>query len=289
MSRLPSKIYRIFSLRPTRLTVFLWLPAAALILISCNKSDDPEPKNASGTFTLHMEHHENGMPLQLHKLIYANQAGNQYMVTGLKYFISDITLHYDGGKNLILDGWKDIFYIDEDIPGSLSWQFFDQIPAMKYDSVSFIFGITGAKNQSFMFVNPPEALMMWPQVLGGGYHYLMLDGKWKDTAGVLQPFNFHLGIGQLYKGPGFEVDSIYAFVQNWFRVSLPGSGFQMAEGGTVTLHLAMDIENWFRDPYVFDFNHWGGAIMQLQPAMEQVRENGRNVFSVIRFSNGKQP
>lgn len=258
-------------------------------MISCKKNDAPEPGIASGTLSLSMEHKENGMPLQLHKLIYFNQAGNQYMVTGLKYFISDVTLYFDGGKNLILDGWRDIVYIDEDIPASLSWQFFDEIPAGKYDSVSFIFGISGAKNQSFMFVNPPEALMMWPQVLGGGYHYLMLDGKWKDTAGVLQPYNFHLGIGQLYKGSGFEVDSIYAFVQNWFRVSLPGSGFQMAEGGKVTLHLAMNIENWFRDPYVFDFNHWGGAIMQLQPAMEQVRENGRDVFSVIRLSNVNQP
>ena len=30
-----------------------------------------------------------------------------------------------------------------------------------------------------MFVNPPEVNMMWPDVLGGGYHYLMLNGKWK--------------------------------------------------------------------------------------------------------------
>jgi hypothetical protein len=25
-----------------------------------------------------------------------------------------------------------------------------------------------------MFVNPPEVNMAWPEVLGGGYHYLML-------------------------------------------------------------------------------------------------------------------
>lgn len=289
MSRLSFSIHRNFSCCRKWIPAVLFFLTAATLLSACERKDSPEPDVASGRLSFRMEHLEQGMPLQMHQLIYSNQAGNVYMVSGLKYFISDVTLYHDGGKSLMLNGWKDIFYIDEDIPSGRSWQFFDKIPAGSYDSVSFVFGFTGEKNKSFMFVNPPEALMMWPEVLGGGYHYLMLDGKWKDTAGVLQPFNFHLGIGQLYKGEGFEVDSIYAFIQNWFRVSLPGSGFQMTDGGEITLHVAMHIEKWFREPYVFDFNHWGGAIMQLQPAMEQVRENGRNVFSVIRISTRQQP
>ena len=131
-----------------------------------------------------------------------------------------------------------------------------------------------------MFVDPPEVNMAWPEVLGGGYHYLMLDGKWKDPSGILQPFNFHLGIGQLYHGPGYNTDSIYAFVQNYFRVSLPGSGFTLADNETMQFRLSMNIESWFETPEVFDFNHWGGAIMQDQAAMETARENGRDVFSI---------
>ena len=123
--------------------------------------------------------------------------------------------------------------------------------------------------------------MFWPEVLGGGYHYMMLDGKWKDTTGTLQPFNFHLGIGQLYHGTGFNTDSIYAFVQNYFRVSLPGSSFLLNNNDTLSFNLSMNLESWFETPSVFDFNQWGGAIMQNQTAMEMTRENGKDVFSIL--------
>ena len=131
-----------------------------------------------------------------------------------------------------------------------------------------------------MFVDPPEVNMFWPEVLGGGYHYMMINGKWNDTTGVNMPFNFHLGIGQLYRGNTYNVDSIYAFVQNYFTVSLPGSAFTIADKDTATFRLTMNIENWFENPHVFDFNQWGGAIMQNQPAMQIVKENGWDVFSI---------
>ena len=62
--------------------------------------------------------------------------------------------------------------------------------------------------------------MMWPDILGGGYHYMMINGKWKNENNVTDNFAFHLGIGQLYKSNVIDVDSIYAFVQNYFYVKL---------------------------------------------------------------------
>jgi hypothetical protein len=109
---------------------------------------------------------------------------------------------------------------------------------------------------------------------------MMINGKWKDTTGTLMPFNFHLGIGQLYKGTGYNVDSIYAFVQNYFTVSLPGFSFHLTEGDTVSFKLSMNIEQWFENPHVYDHDYWGGAIMQNQPAMQMAKENGWNVFSI---------
>jgi hypothetical protein len=198
----------------------------------------------------------------------------------VKYFISDITFWAHDGTKVMVDDWQDIFYLDVDIPSTLEFQVYDPLPAGKYDSVSFTFGIPEEKNVSFMFVNPPEVNMSWPDILGGGYHYLMLDGKWKDHAGSLQPFNFHLGIGQLYHGEGFDTDSIYAFVQNYFRVSPGDSGFTIDAGDTINLHLTMHIESWFETPHTFDFDVWGGAIMQNQQAMEIGKINGFDVFSL---------
>ena len=259
----------------------LWIfPFLILFLTGCKKGDDSGPEPATGRIIFSIDHQVNGQPLKENELVYTNEAGNEYLITEVKYFISDITLFRNDGSKKEIGDWKDIFYVDEDMPETKTIHFPDKIPAGTYDSINFIFGISGEKNKSFMYVDPPEVLMGWPQVLGGGYHYMMMNGKWKDINGFITPFNFHLGIGQLYKGNNYNVDSIYAFVQNYFTVSLPGSSFTLSDKDTVTFRLTMNIENWFKNPHVFDFNEWGGAIMQNQPAMQMAKENGWNVFSV---------
>jgi hypothetical protein len=243
------------------------------------KKDDPAEEPA-GSINLAFEQHADGVPLVKDDLRYTNAAGNRFLVTEVKYFISDITLYQSGGTQIHIDDKAEVFYADNDIPSTLSVPLQDPIPAGSYDSVSFIFGIPEAKNKSQLFVNPPEALMGWPEVLGGGYHYMMINGKWVDTTGFLQPFNFHLGIGQLYHGSGFDTDSIYAFVQNDFRVSLPGSSFSVGDKEVLTLKITMNIEKWFGPPQVYDFNVWGGAMMQNQAAQAVARENGRFAFEI---------
>ncbi len=253
------------------------------LFTGCKKNEDPPPVALSGTLFFSIDHQVDGAPLKLNELIYTNAAGNEYLVTDVMYFISDITLYRNDGLQKMIGEWKDIFYVDEHIPETKTIQFFDKIPVGTYDSITFIFGISEAKNKSYLFVNPPEAIMGWPEVLGGGYHYMMMNGKWQDSTGLLMPFNFHLGIGQLYKGNDYNVDSIYAFVQNYFKVSLPGSSFTLADREKVTFKLTMNIQNWFENPHVYDHNHWGGAIMQKQPAMQMAKENGWNVFSIRRL------
>ncbi len=257
----------------------------ASILSACKKVDNTTPASPSGKIIFSINHCVNGQPLTENELIYTNAAGNNYLITEVKYFISDITFYRNDGSKKVIGDWKDIFYVDENIPETKTIRFFDKIPAGAYDSITFIFGIPEQKNKSFMFVNPPEVDMFWPEVLGGGYHYMMINGKWKDTTGVNQPFNFHLGIGQLYHGNTANVDSIYAFVQNYFMVHLPGSGFNMNDKDTLTFNLSMNIEKWFENPHIFDFNYRGGAIMQNQPAMQMAKENGWDVFA-IKFQPG---
>jgi hypothetical protein len=108
----------------------------------------------------------------------------------------------------------------------------------------------------------------------------MINGKWLDENEVEQFYNFHLGIGQLYHGDEINFDSIYAYVQNYFTVSLPGSSFELKKDQTREIDIVMNIESWFETPHDFDFNYWGGAIMEVQPAMRMGIENGHDVFSI---------
>jgi len=262
---------------PLVLVIFLCLASA------CKRGSGPVPETPSGTIQFSIEHRVDGALLELNDLVYTNAAGNEYLVSDLMYFISDITLYRNNGTHIVIGAQKDIFYIDERIPTTKTIQFADKIPAGTYDSITFIFGISEVKNKSFIFVNPPEVLMGWPEVLGGGYHYMMMNGKWKDTNEDIQPFNFHLGIGQLYKGNTYNVDSIYAFVHNCFTVHLPGSSFKLADKELLGFRLTMNIGKWFETPHVYDFNYWGGAIMQNQAALQVAKENGWDVFSIVKI------
>lgn len=264
---------------------FVGMFAMAILLgwcTSCSDDTVAPQEPPSGTLSLQVNHLVDGNAPLLNQVIYTNAAGNPYSVTDVMYFISDIDLYGRDGHISRIKAWKDIFYLDIKMPATLSVQFPDRIPAGEYDSLAFTFGLSPEKNISYTFVNPPEAIMAWPEVLGGGYHYMMINGWWRDMQGALQPYNFHLGIGQLYKGTGYNTDSIYAFVHNNFRVTLPGSAFTVTDGGNTALNLTMHIDRWFRDPHTWDHNHWGGAIMQNQAAMQEGKENGWNVFTMAQ-------
>jgi hypothetical protein len=121
--------------------------------------------------------------------------------------------------------------------------------------------------------------MSWPETLGGGYHYMMLNGWFFRGDTTKTPLNVHLGRGQIYRGETPNVDSIIGFVPNYFHVCLPKS-FSIKRDESTTLTIIMNINNWFKTPFLYDFNYWGGHIMQKQPAMQTLKENGQNVFRI---------
>lgn len=250
-------------------------------LISCgdeNKIDTEE--TITGKITIRFQHNVNDQPLRVDTIAYINAAGNHYLVSEIQYFISDVTLFKSDGTSQMIDDWKNIHYVDTDIPESQTWQVYDDIAAGQYDSISFIFGIADEKNISLMFVNPPESYMFWPEFLGGGYHYMKLNGKWLEQGQTIEttPFNCHLGRGQIYYS---YPDSIIGFIPNEFRVSLPASSFEVKPGEIKQVYLTMNIENWFEEPHIYDLDYFGSYTMQNQEAMETLKENGYNVFSIL--------
>jgi hypothetical protein len=259
----------------------------AIFLFSANSCDkngdppDPEPAKIGFRFT----HYNQGTEQEFDTMKYLNDAGNPYLVNEIQYFISDIKLHKNTGGVQLLNDWKDIHYVDTDIPETHTWDIFDDIEPGQIQKITFTFGISGEKNNSLMFVNPPERDMFWPEYLGGGYHYMKLNGKWLADDDVVKPFDFHLGIGQIYAGGVTHVDSITGFVQNFFDVELPNSSFEIEEGEKQIFEIRMNIENWFINPFTYDHNDWGGDIMQKQDAMHIACKNGeQDVFEFIKLS-----
>jgi hypothetical protein len=261
-------------------TVFYRVEIFSIILLLFLIIGCKEDEVSDGKIVIHFNHVVDGDPLEVDTLKYVNAAGNPYLINEIQYFISDVTLYKEDGTSFLIQNPEDIHYVDTDIADTQIWEVYDNITPGHYDSIAFRFGISEEKNISNMFVNPPENYMFWPEYLGGGYHYMKMNGKWLEEGQTVQttPFNCHLGIGQIYYS---FPDSIIGFIHNDFRVSLPGSSFEITDGGKKQIYITMNIENWFKEPHIYDFNVWGSYTMQNQEAMQTLKENGYNVFSVL--------
>ena len=269
-------VYIMMTTRIRRIYIYSLLLA---FLVACTDKDpEPVPAPETGKITFRFHHYCDGLPLDFDVRKYVNAAGNEYMVNEIQYFISDVTLHRPDGSSYMIMAWKDIHYVDTDIPSTHEWKVLDEIGTGDYEKITFTFGINEEKNQSLMFVDHPESLMFWPQYLGGGYHYMKLNGKWLDTNQFERPYDFHLGIGQIYDPQSGDTTG---FIQNYFEIEVPSSGFTINKDQETTIFLVMKVDNWFRNPHTYDHNEWGGDIMQKQEAMKLGCENGHDVFGVI--------
>jgi len=234
--------------------------AIAMMSTSCTK-----PMN--GNAEIRVGYTANGQPLMLDSLCYTNEAGNRFMVNEIQWFISKVALISEQGDEYSLGK---VFYFDTNLPETQIIAT-SSIPCQKYTSMRFTFGLDQEDNVTGLFPDPPENNMFWPDHLGGGYHYMKLNGWYLNPNDSLIPMNIHLGIGQN------EDQSV--FYQNYFTVELP-LDLNLEEGATNVIHLNMNIDNWFRNPHTYDINVLGGAIMQNQEAQQILKENGHDVFEV---------
>ena len=129
--------------------------ASLSVSISCKDHSVVPEENKPGKIVLYFNELIDDEPISYDTLIYENAAGNPYLVNEIQYFVSDVTLFKNDGSEKVIDDWKDIHYVDTDIPETKIWQVFDDINTGAYDSIAFTFGISSEKNQSFMFINPP--------------------------------------------------------------------------------------------------------------------------------------
>jgi hypothetical protein len=264
-----------------RIHKIIAFPVFLLILCSCAKHHSLEITPIPyGNIIFTFSHNVNGESLKFDTMLYQTSLGNNYQVTDLQYFISRVSLHSVKGKWHDITTDEGIHYIDSRNNYSCSWWVNDLLPSGSYDSVAFTFGLDEKQNTTDRFPNPPERDMAWPDILGGGYHYMKMNLKWKnDTMSQSLPFMFHLGIGQIYAANTVNPDSIIGFVQNHFRVSLPCK-LDLSTGGYHQVMLLMNVDRWFDGQSAFDFSAYPNGIMQNQEGMFRACMNGKKAFSV---------
>jgi len=231
---------------------------AGILQMACNSSPDIAPMV---DVNLNFSHLMNSQPVQLDKLIYQNSLGQDFSIKTIKYFISDVKLYKADGQ---VFEFPDIHYVNIRTPETLTYRFSEKIPEGKYTGISFVYGLTKEENISGRFPDPPESLMEWPEILGGGYHYMKLEGEYKMANEVLF-FNFH---ARMLDGVSNEI--------HIYDLDHPFSVTSKA----LNLDIAMEIQHWFTNPNDWDFTYFGPNIMSNAEAQQAIHENGKDVFSI---------
>ena len=203
-------------------------------------------------------------------IIFQNAFGNEFGVTKLRYLISDITLNKTDGTSHTIDGYH---YIDMDDAGTISFTPSEKITSGNYESIDIVFGLIPDKNISFAYPELNQISWNWPDAMGGGYHFMKLEGNFIDNSGDPAAYLTHLG-------PTVN-PSTSEVINNDVRLELI-KNFVVAQGDTdVSIDIEMNIDEWFTNPNTIDFNQFGAMIMGNYDAQIQFQANGEvGVFKV---------
>lgn len=203
-------------------------------------------------------------------------SGQSVAIEEIRYFISKAYLIEENGTRVPLadaDGVS-VHYADFALPATRTWTV-THVPCGHYVGFGFTYGLDETDNVSRRFPNAPESNMYWPDALGGGYHYMQINGKWFESPEAEPlPYGLHTGIGQTW------TDGVAtAFHQNYVPLEFPDAlSLFLTMENRVSLTLDMDVAAWYATPW--DFAVQGGAVMQNQTAQQILKDNAQHVFSV---------
>lgn len=227
------------------------------------KTDDGSCTYPNATLEIELDHFVGTEQLEFDTMKYLSAVGNKYSVKTLKYFISDIVIHRED-KDISLT--QDL-YIDANDITTISNEMNTSLEQGNYTGITFVFGFTPENNTAGKYPNAPESNMVWPDPMGGGWHFMKLEGYYDSLAtGNVKTYATH--IGNTMTG------------QNHFTVHFDHS-FTIKGETSVNIQLDMNINNWYQNPNNYDFNNYDNGIMNNQSVQTMLNQNGKtDVFSL---------
>lgn len=247
----------------------LFLLALLPILIACSKDDDTPQNNVNLTFNF--THNWDGTTLtnqNFGEFDFVNENDDVIALDRVRYLISNVRFFNQSGNIITLEGYQ---LIDLSNEGSLSFSLNEILPEVDYTGISFTFGFDEGFNISGAYSDLNSVSWNWPENLGGGYHFLQMDGNYETLEGP-QPFNFHMGTARV---------SVGNFEANYRQVFL-SAAFSLAENNTI--EFKMNVAEWFKNPNTWDLNELNTDLMMNYEAQKMMYENSGSVFSLGEIS-----
>lgn len=208
-----------------------------------------------GKIAINVTHTIDGLPLEIDSAQYECAAGFSYSISCLEYYVSNVTFVGDHGNSYIDNG---IYYINAADPNHCDFEI-DRVPVGSYSRITLNIGIDSARNLTGYLPNTLQNVnMAWPVGMGGGYHFMKMEGHYISTS--VFGYAVHLGSNQSL---------------TFCSIDEPTSFVYTNHSGVLT----MDINQWFQDPYIYNFDTDGNYTMGNASLMELISVNGRDVMS----------
>lgn len=243
----------------------LILLIAIPVFVSCISDDDIATIPA--TLTFKFAHNWDGEIFSNDNLgftAYIKENGDELTIERLRYLVSNIRLYRENGSSTLLQGYQ---LVDVSNTGSLTFTLNENLPEGDYNMVSFTFGFSEQFNSSGTYPDLNSTSWNWPDNLGGGYHFLQMDGTYTTTEGQ-QPFNFHMGTARVGEGV-FEANYVDVFLNRNYSIE-----------GDTNFEFRMNVAEWFKNPHTWDLSEYNTDLMMNYTAQKMMSDNCGTVFSL---------
>jgi hypothetical protein len=244
------------------------LIGASALITSCSKDSNPSTGGGitpTSNLTFNFTHNFDGVDVSIanfNQFDFVNENNDTLNLTRLRYLISDIRLFKSNGDSVLIDGYQ---LVDVTNSIGLIYTPIDDIPTGAYTGISFTFGFDSLDNTG-NYADLNSANWNWPASIGGGYHFLQMEGKYKDMGSDIG-YAYHMGMAT--PSPG-------VFEQNYFRADLGAINIT----GDATIEIRMDIAEWYKNPFTWDLNDMHSMLMPNYNAQIKMNQNGKSVFSL---------
>ena len=238
------------------------LSALIIVLVfqSCEKGKIKPQfiKATTGEIHFKINYEVDNVMLQNMAMIYTTPNGYPFSVWKVEYIVSDFKFYNSAGT------WSDTgFYFLDSRDTAKNNISIKGIPFGYYERFSFLVGIKDEFNvHDSLPMQADFQDMFWPDMMGGGYHFMKLEGRY-SIGGTEKGYAMHIGQN------GFSIP-INLNRQFQINYKIPIKNFQMT----------MNINEWFRNPITYDFEMDGASNMGDSVAMMKIAKNGIDVFKI---------
>ena len=245
--------------------------AFAFVFMACEKDNDD---NISAVTTVNFKFTHKWEETEVsnsdfNTINFTNAFGNELSIERLRYLISKIKLTKNTGEVITIDEYN---LVDLEDANSLNFSTNQTVAVGSYSDISFVFGFTNEDNTDGNYADLNSATWNVPAMLGGGYHYMQMDGKYINSSNVESGYNYHVirAVDNPGPNPTFPQDT-------FFEVSLG----EITLTGTTEITIAMNIAQWFKQPNTWNLNEYNQMLMPNSTAQILMYQNGQNVFNLV--------